>query len=323
MGSARMFRGRIPIWGVDMKRRSKPVSKMARQEARAAKLFLIPAFLGLTFITYLPLISVFILSFFKWTAIMPQPVFVGLNNYIKLFTKDMFFWTSVKVTVVYAVLTVCISMVYSITVAMLLNRKVPARGFFRAIFYVPYIIPAMAVYMSWALLYNPDFGVLNALLVRFGLPKMAFLVDSKFIIPSLAVISVWASGNLIVIFLAGLGNVPRVYHEAAEIDGASFWKRLIHITFPCMTPIIFYNLLMSLIANMQVVVPSLIYAGSNRTTYPEYTFMSFLMYRTGFINNELSYASTISFIFFVIIGVFTLILFATSKSWLFYEGGDK
>ncbi len=296
---------------------------MARQEARAAKLFLIPAFLGLTFITYLPLISVFILSFFKWTAIMPQPVFVGLNNYIKLFTKDMFFWTSVKVTVIYAVLTVCISMVYSMTIAMLLNRKVPARGFFRAVFYVPYIIPAMAVYMSWALLYNPDFGVLNALLVQNGLPKMAFLVDSRFIIPSLAVIAVWASGNLIVIFLAGLGNVPRVYHEAAEIDGASFWKRLIHITFPCMTPIIFYNLLMSLIANMQVVVPSLIYAGSNRTTYPEYTFMSFLMYRTGFINNELSYASTISFIFFVIIGVFTLILFATSKSWLFYEGGDK
>ncbi len=310
-------------WGVDMTRQLQPVSKMARQEARAAKLFLIPAFLGLTFITYLPLLSVFVLSFFKWTAIMPQPIFVGINNYIKLFTKDMFFWTSVKVTVQYAVITVCISMVYSMTIAMLLNRKVPARGFFRAVFYVPYIIPAMAVYMSWALLYNPDFGVLNALLIQNGLPKMAFLVDSKFIIPSLAVIAVWASGNLIVIFLAGLTNVPRVYHEAAEIDGASFWKRLIHITFPCMTPIIFYNLLMSLIANMQVVVPSLIYAGSNRTTYPEYTFMSFLMYRTGFINNEMSYASTISFVFFVIIGIFTLILFATSKSWLFYEGGDK
>ena len=296
---------------------------MARQEARAAKLFLIPAFLGLTFITYLPLLSVFILSFFKWTAIMPQPVFVGLSNYIKLFTRDIFFWTSVKVTVFYAVLTVCISMVYSMTIAMLLNRKVPFRGFFRAVFYVPYIIPAIAVYTSWGLLYNPDFGVLNAILVRYGLPKMAFLVDSRFIIPSLAVIAVWLSGNLIVIFLAGLGNVPRVYHEAAEIDGASFFQRLIHIPFPCMTPIIFYNLLMCLIANMQVVVPSLIYAGSNRTTYPEYTFMSFLMYRTGFINNELSYASAISFVFFLIIGVFTLILFATSRSWLFYEGGDR
>lgn len=296
---------------------------MARQEARAAKLFLIPAFLGLTFITYLPLISVFILSFFKWTAIMPRPIYIGLNNYVKLFTRDIFFWTSIKVTLEYALLTVCLSMIYSMTIAMLLNRKMPARGFFRAVFYVPYIIPAIAVYTSWALLYNPDFGVFNALFVRWGLPKISFLVDSKFIIPSLAVIAVWASGNLIVIFLAGLGNVPKVYHEAAEIDGANFWQRLIHITFPCMTPIIFYNLLMSLIVNMQVVVPSLIYAGSNRTTYPEYTFMSFLMYRTGFINNDMSYASAISFIFFLLIGLFTLILFATSKSWLFYEGGDK
>lgn len=296
---------------------------MARQEARAAKLFLIPAFFGLTFITYLPLLAVFVLSFFKWTAIIPQPIYVGLNNYIKLFTKDMFFWTSIRVTVLYAVLTVSLSMVYSLSIAMLLNRKIPARGFFRAVFYVPYIIPAMAVYMSWALLYNPDFGVFNALLASRGMTKIGFLSDSRFIIPSIATIAVWASGNLIVIFLAGLGNVPRVYHEAAEIDGANGWQRFLNITFPCMTPIVFYNLLMSLIANMQVVVPSLIYAGSNRTTYPEYTFMSFLMYRTGFINNDLSYASTISFIFFLIIGVFTLILFATSKRWLFYEGGDR
>ena len=308
--------------GGAMKKPVRMVSRMARQEARAAKLFLIPAFLGLTFITYLPLISVFVLSFFKWTAIMPKPIYIGLDNYIKLFTRDIFFWTSVKVTLQYAGLTVVISMIYSLTVAMLLNRKMPARGFLRAVFYVPYIIPAIAVYTSWSLLYNPDFGVFNALLARYGITKISFLVDSKTIIPSLAVIAVWASGNLIVIFLAGLGNVPRVYHEAAEIDGANYWQRFRHITIPSMTPIIFYNLLMSLIANMQVVVPSLIYAGSNRTTYPEYTFMSFLMYRTGFINNEMSYASAISFVFFMLIGLFTLILFTTSKSWLFYEGGD-
>ena len=177
--------------------------------------------------------------------------------------------------------------------------------------------------MSWGLLYNPDFGVFNALLASNGIDKIAFLADSKFIIPSLAVIAVWACGNLIVIFLAGLGNVPRVYHEAAEIDGASNWQRFLHITIPCMTPIIFYNLLMSLIANMQVVVPSLIYAGSNRTTYPEYTFMSFLMYRTGFINNDLSYAAAISFVFFLVIGIFTLVLFATSKTWLFLRRGGQ
>lgn len=306
-----------------MKTLKKRKSAMARHEARLAKIYLIPAFLGLTFLTYLPLLSVFVLSLFKWTAIMPKPLYVGFNNYVRMFTKDMFFWTSVRVTIQYALLTVSISVIYSLSVAILLNRKIPARGFFRALFYVPYIIPAMAVYMSWALLYNKDFGVFNALLAHFGIARIAFLVDSKFIIPSLSLIAVWASGNLIVIFQAGLGGVPRAYYEAAEMDGANFWNRFIHITLPCMSPIIFYNLLMSLIANMQVIVPSLIYAGSNRTTYPEYTFMSFLMYRTGFINNELSYASAISFIFFLLIGSFTLTLFATSKNWLFYEGGDQ
>lgn len=286
-------------------------------------MFLIPAFLGLTFITYVPLLAVFGLSFFRWTTIMPAPVFVGLENYIKLFTNDMYFWTSIKVTVQYAVLSVAGSMVYSMMIAVLLNRKMPARGFFRAVFYVPYIIPAMAMYTSWGLLYNADFGVFNSLLAKLGIQRVAFLADSKTIIPALAMIAVWACGNLVVIFLAGLGNVPRSYHEAAEIDGANAWGRFWHITMPYMTPIIFYNLLMSLITNMQVVVPSLIYAGSNRTTYPEYTFISFLIYRTGFINNNMSYASAISFVFFVIIGVFTMILFATSKSWLFYEAGDN
>lgn len=305
-----------------MKKIKPESSKARRKEARAGILFLIPAFLGLTFITYIPLIAVFVLSFFNWTAIMPVPIFVGLDNYVKLFTNDIYFWTSVKVTVQYALLTVLGSMVYSLMIAMLMNRKIPARGFWRAVFYLPYIIPAMSVYTSWSLLYNADFGVFNNILATLGIPKIAFLADSRSIIPSLALIAVWASGNLIVIFLAGLGNVPRVYHEAAEIDGANAWHRFWHITIPCMTPIIFYNLLMSLVANMQVFVPSLLYAGSNRTTYPEYMFMSFLMYRTGFINNGMSYASAISFVFFVIIGIFTLILFASSKSWLFYEGGD-
>lgn len=298
-------------------------SLAVRKEARAAKLFLIPAFLGLIFITYLPLIAVFALSLFKMKTPGFVPSFIGLDNYVKLFTNDPYFWKSLEVTIYYALLTVVLSMVYTLLMAMLLNRKVPARGFFRAVYYVPYIIPAMAMYTSWLLLYNKDFGIFNAMLSSIGLGKVGFLTDSNFIIPSLSLIAVWASGNLIVIFLAGLGNVPRVYHEAAEIDGASSWQRFWNITIPCMTPIIFYNLLMSLIANMQVFVPSLLYAGSNMTTYPEYLFMSFNMYREGFINGNFGYASSISFVFFVLIGIFTIILFATSKSWLFYEGGDK
>ena len=143
---------------------------------------------------------------------------------------------------------------------------------------------------------------------------------SASVIQSIALISVWLSGNLIVIFLAGFQNVPRVYHEAAEIDGANGWQRFCNVTLPCMTPIIFYNLLMSLVTNMQIVVPalSLTNGGPGNSTM----FMTYLMYRYAFQSNQIGYACAISFIFFILIAIFTCIIFATSKSWIFYEGGE-
>lgn len=299
--------------------KTKHFSPSAKKEARAAYLFLIPAFLGLTFITYLPLAAVFGLSLFKWDVLSP-PVFNSINNYIKLFTNDPYFIDSIKVTVYFSILAVIGSLLFSLTVAMLLNRKMPARGFFRAVYYVPYVLPAAAVYMGWSFLFETNFGLLNYLLSLFGIRKVMFLTDSSLIIPSLTLISVWLSGNLIVIFLAGLQNVPRVYSEAAEIDGANAWQRFRNVTLPCMSPIILYNILMSLVTNMQIVVPAL--SLTNGGPGNASMFMSFLMYRYAFQNNQMGYASAVSFVFFVLIAVITLILFATSKKWTFYEGGD-
>ena len=230
---------------------------MLKTEARAAYICLIPSIIGLIFITYLPLISVFILGFFKLGKGAPTPVFIGLDNYIRLFTADPYFMDSVKATIYFSIIAVIGSMIYSLCIAMLLNRRIPARGFFRAVFYLPYVLPAMAVYIGWSWLYESNFGLFNFILSGLGLHKVRFIADSKLVIPSLAVIAVWLSGNLIVIFLAGLQNVPKVYHDAAQIDGANGWQRFCHVTIPCMTPIIFYNLLMALITNMQVVTPAL------------------------------------------------------------------
>ncbi|NLY48174.1 MAG: sugar ABC transporter permease [Clostridiales bacterium] len=294
-------------------------SRMSIREERTAYLYLIPAFLGLTFITYLPLLGVFTISFFEWKGIS-SPKFVGFYNYVKLFTRDHFFKDSIIVTIYFSLLAVAGSMIYSLFIAMLLNRKIPARGFFRAIFYVPYVLPATAVYIGWSWLYETNFGLFNYLLTKVGLKRVQFIANSKLVVPSLALISVWLAGNLIVIFLAGLQNVPQIYHEAAEIDGANSWQRFRHITVPCMTPIIFYNLLMSLITNMQIVVPalSLTDGGPGNSSM----FMTYLMYRYAFKSNQMGYACAISFIFFIIIAIFTGILFATSKAWIFYEGGD-
>lgn len=299
--------------------KGKNISPMLKQESRAAYLFLIPAFLGLTFITYLPLAAVFGISLFKWNA-LSAPVFNGINNYISLFTTDPYFIDSIKVTVYFSVIAVAGSLLYSLVMAMLLNRRIPARGFWRAVYYVPYVLPAAAVYMGWSFLYETNFGLFNYILSQAGIDKILFLTDSSSIIPSLALISVWLSGNLIVIFLAGLQNVPTVYSEAAEIDGANAWHRFIHVTLPCMSPIILYNLLMSLVINMQIVVPAL--SLTNGGPGNSSMFMTFLMYRYAFQSNQMGYASTISFVFFIIIAMFTAILFTTSKTWTFYEGGD-
>ena len=222
------------------KRTKKPKSKLLRKEARAAYLYLIPAFIGLIVLTYIPLIAVFGLSFFKWGG-TGAPEWNGINNYIKLFTTDPYFKESIKVTVYFSLLAVVGSMVYSLIVAMLLNRKIPARGFFRAVFYLPYVLPAAAVYIGWSWLYNTEWGLFNYILSKLGIERLMFVSSSSQVVPSLALIAVWLSGNLIVIFLAGLQNVPRVYHEAAEIDGANAWQRFWHVTFPSMTPIIFYK----------------------------------------------------------------------------------
>ena len=289
-------------------------------EARTAYLCLLPAFFGLIFLTYLPLLGVLGLCLFKWSG-LKAPEFTGIGNYIKIFTTDPYIKDSIKATIYFAVLTVAGSMIYSLIIALLMNRKIPARGLFRALFYVPYVLPATAVYVGWSWLYESNFGFFNFLLSKLGFHKILFIADSSHVIPSLALIGVWLSGNLIVIFLAGLQNVPRIYHEAAEIDGANSWQRFRNVTLPCMTPIIFYNLLMSLITNMQIVTPAL--ALTNGGPGNSTRFMTYLMYDRAFVNYKIGYACAVTFIFFILIAIFTGILFITSKSWIFYEGGDE
>lgn len=293
---------------------------MRRNESITAYICMFPSIIGLIFLTYVPLIAVFALSLFKWEGV-GIPKFTGFRNYVKLFTSDPYFGDSIKATVIFAVMAVFGSIIWSLFVALLLNQKIPARGFFRAVFYLPYVLPAMAVYLGWSWLYETNFGLFNYILSKFGIQKVMFIGSEKMVLPSLALIAVWLSGNLIVIFLAGLQNVPRVYHEAAEIDGANGWQRFWNVTVPCMTPIIFYNLLMSLITNLQVVTPAL--ALTNGGPGNSSCFISYLIYLYAFRNGKLSYACAISFVLFILIGAFTLLLFATSRQWVFYEGGDE
>ena len=309
-----------------MKKSEKPpVSTMVVKEQRAAYIFLIPAFLGLSLITYLPLLAALIVGFTDLTVGHlvrgEAPQFVGLKNFIDIFTNPSIdFLNSIIVTVYFALFAVVSSVVYSMFIAVLLNRKMPGRTFFRAVFYVPYILPAVATIISWSFLLRYEGGVINYVLVNLGFERVHFLSSAETVIPSLVMISIWACGNLIVIFLAGLQNVPRTYIEAAEVDGANFWHRFWHITIPCMTPIIFFNMLMSLVVNLQIVVPAL--AVTSGGPGKASMFMTYLLYHFGPRSGQYATASAISFLFFLIAALLAAVLFITSKNWIFYEGGD-
>lgn len=159
-------------------------SRIFSAEARVAYICLIPAFLGLIFLTYLPLVGVLGISLTNWTG-LKSPVFIGLDNYIKIFTTDPYIKDSIISTIYFAALSVTGSMIYSLFIALLLNRKIPARGFFRAVFYVPYVLPAAAIYVGWSWLYEGNFGFFNYVLSELGLNKILFIADSSFVVPSL------------------------------------------------------------------------------------------------------------------------------------------
>lgn len=299
---------------------AKKVGNRKGKESLTAYLCLIPVFLGLSIISYIPTIAVFVLSLFDWNG-LTTPKFVAFDNFVRIFTRDMYFADSVRVTIVYAFISVIGSLLYSLIIALLLNRKIPARPFWRAIFFIPYMLPAAGVYTSWRWLYEVNYGLLNYILRILGLPPQQFVQSASQVLPSLALIAVWCSGNLIVIFLASLQNVPRVYLEAAEIDGANAWQRFRHVTIPSISPIIFYNLLMSLITNMQVITPAL--AMTDGGPQSGSMFLSYMIYLFGFQKNKLGYASAYAVIFFVIVGVFTVILFKVFGSNFFGNGGEK
>jgi multiple sugar transport system permease protein len=279
--------------------------------------FLLPAILGLLLLTILPILGIFAISLTNWSG-LESPSLVGFANYIEIFTKDNYFFSSVIATLYFAFGAVVTGIVYSFSVALMLGRKVPLQGFWRSVFFLPYVVPIMGSSVVWSWMYEANFGVFNYFLSLFGMDKIQWLADERFSVPSIIIMTAWGTGNLIVIFMAGLQNVPRAYLEAVEMDGGNVWHKFRHITLPMMSPVIFFNFLMSVVVNLQSFVPAytMTKGGPNDSTL----FMVFLMYREGFMRNNFGHASALSLIFFVFVAALTGLIFATSRNWIFYEG---
>lgn len=281
----------------------------------AGYLFVLPWILGFLIFTAGPMLASIVMSFMKWEVITP-PEFVGVQNFTALIS-DPLFTTSLYNTAFYTILAVPLQLIVALLTAMLLNTKAKGIAFYRTIYYLPSVTPVVASAMLWLWIFNPEFGLANALLDKLGLPKQLWLLDPNWAKPAFIFMSLWGVGGTMVIFLAGLQGVPAELYEAASIDGASTLQRFRRITLPMLTPVIFFNLLIGLIDSFQIFSSAYIMTDGgpqNRTL-----FYVLYLYRNGFKYFQMGYASALAWVLFLIVLLVTLLQFRLSKRWVYYE----
>jgi multiple sugar transport system permease protein len=278
-------------------------------------LFVSPWILGFLLFTGGPIIASFVISTYDWN-LLSAPSFVGLENYNTLIHDPLFF-QSMKVTILYTLGSVPLVLTAALLVAMLLNQKVKGIGLFRTIFYLPTVVAGVAVSLLWSWIFNPDFGLLNQVLGWVGIEGPKWLFDENWALPSLIIMSIWGFGGAMVIFLAGLQDVPVMLYEAAEIDGASRLGKFWHVTLPMISPVILFNSVMGVIGSFQVFTQAYVMTegGPNNATL----LMVLYIYQNGFKYFKMGYASALSVVLFVIILAITLLQFRLSQKHVHYD----
>jgi len=283
-------------------------------------LFISPWLVGFILWTAYPLASSLYTSFTRYDLLRPA-VWIGFDNYIELFTDDSQFYTVIANTLYYVLLSAPLGVISAFLMASLLNLPIFARPFFRAIFFFPAIVPTIVVAVVWQFLLNIQFGAINSVLQGLSLPVIPFLSSPDFAKPSLIMIYMWAQGNAIVIFLATLQDVPRSLYEAATVDGANALQKFWNITVPMTTPVILFNLIMGFIDGFQnFTLPWLLTGGGPSNSTELY---SLYLYRNAFEFLRMGKASALAWLLFIVIVIFTGILFRTSARWVYYGGESK
>ena len=279
-----------------------------------------PWLVGFVVWTVGPMLASFFLSFTRYNVVSPT-VWLGVANYREIFTVDPLFWQTLKVTFSYAIMSLPAGLVMGLAVALLLNLKVPGLSVWRAIYYLPSVIAGVAVAVLWQYVFNPRFGVLNWVLSLIGIKGPGWLADPKWALPSLALMSVWGAGGSMILYLSALQAVPTALYDAAKIDGANAWDRLRHVTLPMISPVIFFNLVMGTIGTFQYFTNAYVMTqgGPANATL----FYNLHLYNNAFRYFRMGYASALAWILFVIILFFTLLIFKSSGTWVYYEGQLK
>jgi multiple sugar transport system permease protein len=280
--------------------------------------FVSPWIIGVAAFTAYPVAASLYYSFCDYD-VLSKPVWVGLLNYRDM-VSDRVFWTSVSNTLVFNLMTLPLGLVSALALALLLNQPVRGRGVFRSIFYLPSLVPAVATAMIWLWILNGRLGLLNAALAVIGIHHPPqWLADPAWTKPSLALMSVWGCGNTVVIYLVALQGVPRSLLEAAMIDGASAWRRLLHVTLPAISPVIYFNLIIGIIGGLQVFVPAFVMwcgGGPDRSV----SFYALYLYQNAFEYRQMGYACAMAWILCLLIVALSWAASVCSRRLVHYQG---
>ncbi len=293
--------------------------------ALAGYLFISPWIIGFLVFVAGPMLVSLYLSFTRYNLLRP-PEWTGITNYRLMFDgTDPLFVGTVKRTLYYAIVSVILSLGGSLACALLLNTKIRGTNLFRTAFFIPSLTPVVAAAILWRWILQPKYGPMNGLLSIFGIEGPAWLQSTRWSIPSIILIRFWrvVGGGTMIVFLAGLQAIPQEMYDAAHVDGASAWQRFRHVTLPLLTPTIFFNLIVGTINALQVFALAYIASGGSVGTEggPAYSTWFYILhlYNSAFSYLQMGYASALAWVFFIAVLILTLIQFAGSRNWVYYE----
>jgi multiple sugar transport system permease protein len=292
-------------------------TRARNRDNRAAFLFLAPWFLGLALITAGPVIGSLVLGFTDYNLIQP-PKFNGVDNFTRILS-DQRLHQSMKVTFSYVAVSVPLQLACALGLALLLNRGTRGLAFYRSALYLPSLLgSSVAIAVLWRQIFGTN-GLINDVLGWFGIAGRGWISDPSTALSTLVVLNVWTFGAPMIIFLAGLRQIPEMYYEAAAIDGAGPWARFWRITLPLLSPIIFFNLVLQIIHAFQSFTQAFVVSGGSGGPSDSTLFYSLYLYQRGFKNFDMGYASALAWLLLVIVGGLTALNFVAARYWVFYD----
>ncbi|RKP57314.1 sugar ABC transporter permease [Cohnella endophytica] len=286
----------------------------------AGYLFLLPWLIGFVFLYLSPIIASLYLSFTKYD-LLTAPKWIGLDNYKAMFTDDYRLGDSIKVTFKYVLLSVPFRLAFALGLAMLLNQGMKFLGLYRTIYYIPSLLGgSVAISVLWKQVFDKE-GIFNQAIGFFGIEGPNWIADPRYAIYSLIGLSVWQFGSVMIIFLAGLKQIPQELYEAATVDGAGIFRKFARITMPLLTPVIFFNLTITLIQSFQTFTKAFIISGGSGGPINSTLLYSLYLYIKGFTFLDMGYASAMAWLLLIIVAAVTGVMFLTSRYWVYYSDG--